>query len=105
MTRRENQITEGLQRYLDDALRGNLQPPGTIMLYAGQVPLIDWGICDGAALERDAYPRLFEILGDQFGAGDDETTFNLPNLQGPQAGIRYIIRLGEGMPAQTERSI
>lgn len=104
MGRRQEQKTEGLKRYLDEALEGNLQPPGTIMLYAGKVPPADWGICDGAALERDVYARLFEIIGDQFGAGDGETTFNLPNLKGPQTGIHYIIRLGEGMPAQAERS-
>ncbi|NDJ85151.1 MAG: tail fiber protein [Chloroflexi bacterium] len=96
---KEHRKTEGLKSRLDDALQGNLQPPGTIMLYAGQVPPTDWGICDGAALERETYPHLFEVIGERFGNGDGETTFNLPNLQRPAEGIHYIIRLGSNIPA------
>lgn len=92
-----------LEGRLNEMLRGNLQPPGTIMLFAGQVPPDDWGICDGAEMERAVYPRLFEVLGEKFGPGDGETTFNLPDLPGPQPGIRYIIRLGMHIPAQNRR--
>lgn len=92
---------ERLKRQLVNVLKGNLQPPGTILLYAGHVPPDDWAICDGAELERNAYPRLFELIGERFGAGDGKTTFNLPDLEAIQPEIRYIIRLGTGMPAHT----
>ena len=96
----EQRQTQRLKRQLDEALVGNLQPPGTIMLFAGVMPPEDWAICDGAALQRATYPRLYEVIRDKFGAGDGETTFNLPRLEHPQAGVRYIIRLGAGLPAQ-----
>lgn len=94
---RERRQTEELKRRLAEALAGNLQPPGTIMLYAGQVPPEDWGICDGAELARDTYGRLFEIIGETFGAGDGQRTFNLPKIKGPHKDVRYIIRLGAYM--------
>lgn len=103
MVEHDHRRTERMKRRLDDAMVGNLQPPGTIVLYAGVVPPDDWGICDGATLARAAYPRLFELIGETFGAGDGETTFNLPDLDPPQDGIRYIIRLGAAIPPQTEK--
>jgi microcystin-dependent protein len=39
-------------------------------------------ICDGSAISRSTYAVLFARLGVAFGAGDEVTTFNLPNLKG-----------------------
>jgi len=39
--------------------------------------------CDGAAISRELYARLFAKIGTAYGAGDGETTFNLPNLKVP----------------------
>src|SRR5690606_25683019 len=41
----------------------------------------DWLLCDGSAVSRSEYPRLFAVIGTAFGAGDGSTTFNLPDLQ------------------------
>lgn len=38
-------------------------------------------LCDGASIERSAYPELFAAIGTKFGAAD-EGHFNLPNLGG-----------------------
>lgn len=38
--------------------------------------------CDGAAVSRIQYATLFNLLGTHFGAGDGETTFNLPDYRG-----------------------
>lgn len=85
---------------------------GTIILWAsptlpqpsfgtpGQVTSIpvgtqsSWLVCDGSAVSRTFYVRLFGVIGTQFGAGDGSTTFNLPNIPGPIAGVRYIILSG-----------
>lgn len=40
-----------------------------------------WLLCDGAALQRGAYPRLFAAIGATYGAADG-ATFNLPDLRG-----------------------
>jgi microcystin-dependent protein len=39
-------------------------------------------ICDGSAISRTKYPRLFSALGVTYGVGDGTTTFNLPNYIG-----------------------
>lgn len=45
-----------------------------------------WLICDGRAVSRSTYKDLYDLIGDNFGAGDGETTFNLPNAQGRVLG-------------------
>jgi hypothetical protein len=37
-------------------------------------------LCNGAAVSRSTYARLFKVFGTVFGAGDGSTTFNLPNI-------------------------
>lgn len=37
-------------------------------------------ICNGAAISRTTYARLFAVLGTFYGVGDGSTTFNLPNV-------------------------
>lgn len=37
-------------------------------------------LCNGAAVSRSIYARLFKQIGTAFGAGDGSTTFNLPNI-------------------------
>jgi microcystin-dependent protein len=39
-------------------------------------------LCDGSAVKRQQYPKLFSTIGVTFGAGDGNTTFNLPDLRG-----------------------
>lgn len=38
-----------------------------------------WLECNGAAVSRTTYSRLFAAIGTTYGAGDGSTTFNLPN--------------------------
>lgn len=40
----------------------------------------DWLPCNGAAISRTTYARLFSATGTKWGAGDGSTTFNTPNL-------------------------
>lgn len=39
-------------------------------------------LCDGAAISRVTYARLFEAIGTSYGPGNGSTTFNLPDLRG-----------------------
>lgn len=41
-----------------------------------------WLICDGRAILRAEYDKLFEAIGTSFGVGDNATTFNLPDCRG-----------------------
>lgn len=40
-----------------------------------------WLLCDGSAVSRTTYARLFAVMGTVWGAGDGSTTFNLPDLR------------------------
>ena len=59
-----------------------LVPVGMIMPFAGSVVPEGWLLCDGSAVSRTQYARLFQVIGTTYGAGDGSTTFNLPNLKG-----------------------
>lgn len=59
-----------------------LVPPGSVSAYAGISVPGGWLHCDGSAIDRTIYADLFAAIGTTFGAGDGETTFNIPNLRG-----------------------
>lgn len=43
-----------------------------------------WLVCNGQAVSRTEYPRLFERIGTLYGAGDGSLTFNVPDVEGRQ---------------------
>lgn len=79
--------TEMLADYDSTALLSVL-PIGTVLPYAGAaVPTPDtvatFLFCDGALLDRSAYPTLFARLGVAYNTGGESgTKFRLPDLRG-----------------------
>lgn len=59
-----------------------LNPIGTVIAFAGNSDPAGYLICNGAAISRTTYAKLFAIIGTTYGTGDGSTTFNLPNLTG-----------------------
>jgi microcystin-dependent protein len=57
-------------------------PTGVVLSYAGSAAPSGYLLCDGAAVSRATYADLFGVIGVQYGAGDEATTFNLPNMKG-----------------------
>jgi microcystin-dependent protein len=61
-------------------------PIGSVVPFAGRCdaeitsPPSGWLICDGRAVSRNVYNKLFKIIGTTYGSGDGATTFNLPNF-------------------------
>jgi len=53
-------------------------PPGSIHQFATNIIPQGWLLCDGAAVSRTTYLRLFNAIGVTWGTGDGSTTFNLP---------------------------
>jgi microcystin-dependent protein len=53
----------------------------TVQWWTSAVPT-GWLVCDGRAISRITYKRLFTVIGTTFGAGDGLLTFNLPDLRG-----------------------
>jgi microcystin-dependent protein len=57
--------------------------PGTVAATGNFLaPLGGYLFCDGAAVSRTVYARLFQEIGTRFGSGNGTTTFNLPDLRG-----------------------
>ncbi len=55
---------------------------GAVCAFAMPEPPLGWLECNGQAVSRIDYARLFNKIGTTFGVGDKETTFNLPDLKG-----------------------
>lgn len=60
---------------------GSGVPTGTVSAFAGSTPPAGYLICDGSAVSRTTYASLFAVIGTIYGAGDGNSTFNLPNLK------------------------
>ena len=61
---------------------GSEVPAGTMQMFAGNTIPAGWLLCDGSAVSRTNYAKLFSAIGTTWGAGDGLTTFNLPNTIG-----------------------
>lgn len=57
-------------------------PIGTILEYPSTTIPEGYMICDGSAISRTTYEKLFELIGTSYGEGDGSTTFNIPNMKG-----------------------
>ena len=55
---------------------------GEIDDFAGSAAPAGCLLCDGTAVSRSTYWKLFSVIGTVFGAGDGTTTFNVPDLRG-----------------------
>jgi len=55
---------------------------GTIVAGAWVSTRQGYLLCDGSAVSRTTYARLFGVIGTTFGAGDGSSTFNVPDLRG-----------------------
>ena len=58
----------------------SFNPIGTIIAFAGNTAPYGYLLCDGSAVSRTQYSKLFNVISTTYGAGDGRTTFNLPNL-------------------------
>lgn len=53
---------------------------GKVEWFAGSTTPTGYLICDGSAVSRTTYAKLYAVIGTTYGTGDGSTTFNLPNL-------------------------
>lgn len=57
-------------------------PVGTILAFAGVNIPSGYLVCDGSAVSRTTYSNLYNVIVNSWGAGNNSTTFNLPDLRG-----------------------
>lgn len=56
-------------------------PTGVVLPFGGSTVPEGFLLCNGAAISRTTYAKLFAAIGTLYGAGDGATTFNLPDLR------------------------
>ncbi|WP_161957603.1 phage tail protein [Mariprofundus sp. EBB-1] len=87
-------------------------PIGSVLPYAGSMgpeQMADleksgWLFCDGAAVDRKKYNKLYDVIGDIHGRGDAVKTFNLPDyrgrfLRGVDGGIGRDVNSNKRLPS------
>jgi microcystin-dependent protein len=72
---------------------------GSILLFAFNFVPKGFASCDGSLLQINQNQALFSLLGTQFG-GDGKTTFALPKLAAPGAGLHYAICVNGIFPSR-----
>lgn len=55
-------------------------PIGSYIQFSGSQAPAGFLVCNGSAVSRTTYSRLFAVIGTTYGSGNGSTTFNLPNL-------------------------
>ncbi|CAF1045188.1 unnamed protein product [Didymodactylos carnosus] len=66
-----------------DANKPSTFPTGTVLIFTGvSLPAVPWLLCNGTAISRIEYQRLFSVIDTSYGAGDGSSTFNLPDFRG-----------------------
>lgn len=61
---------------------GAIIPVGALIWSSSKLVPQGYLFCDGSAVKRLQYPTLFSVIGTTFGSGDNQSTFNLPDLSG-----------------------
>ena len=87
---RSNDAVCGFMEYKDrilsdrmDNLEANaLVPSGTVINFSGATAPTGYLECDGAAISRTTYSKLFTAINTLYGTGDGSSTFNTPDLRG-----------------------
>ena len=56
-------------------------PVGTVHAFAGVSAPNGWLLCNGQAVSRSQYSRLFSVISTRYGGGDGYSTFNVPDMR------------------------
>ncbi len=57
-------------------------PVGAVLPFASTTIPFGYLDCNGAAVSRTTYAKLFAVIGTAHGSGDGSTTFNIPDYRG-----------------------
>lgn len=72
--------TDGSAKF--EVRRADSVPVGAVVAFGGGSVPYGYLVCNGAAVSRTTYAKLFNAIGTAYGSGDGSTTFNLPNTEG-----------------------
>lgn len=74
-------ISDGVAAWHVGEMDANPMPAGAMQMYGGASAPSGWLLCDGAAVSRTTYARLFTAISTTYGVGDGSTTFNVPDMR------------------------
>jgi len=77
--------------YFDTAINNDIYMTGEIKMYAGADVPKGWLLCNGDEISRNAYKKLYEVIGTNYGSGDGVSTFNLPTYPDNITSLQYMI--------------
>lgn len=64
--------------YFDNIINTDIFYTGEVKSYMGTEVPNGWLLCDGSTISRNAYKKLFDVIGTEYGIGDGVSTFELP---------------------------
>lgn len=78
-------------------------PTGMLLPFAGTAIPEGYLLCNGSAVSRTTYSKLFGVIGTLWGSGDGSTTFNLPDfsdrfIEGTTSTSSVGKKLSAGLP-------
>lgn len=73
-----NALSTMFYDYLEQVV--DLPTVGDIKMIASNAVPTRWIECDGSAIDRVTYAKLFAKIGTTYGAGDGSTSFNVPDF-------------------------
>lgn len=77
--------------YFENRIINDVFIIGEVKTYMGSKVPRGWLLCDGSEISRNQYPKLFSIIGTEYGDGDEISTFELPNLVDNDSILGYKI--------------
>ena len=73
---------------------GSSMPVGSVIAFGASTAPTGWLLTDGSTISRTTYSGLFAVIGEDFGAGNGSTTFELPSYNNSGSGPqKYIIKI------------
>lgn len=84
-------------------------PTGMLLPFAGTAIPEGYLLCNGSAVSRTTYSKLFGVIGTLWGSGDGSTTFNLPDfsdrfIEGTTSTSSVGKKLSAGLPNITGKA-
>lgn len=77
--------------YFNDRLVREFSIVGEVRSFMGSKLPEGWLLCDGSEVSRNHYPKLFEVIGTEYGDGDGISTFDIPNIADEDSVLEYKI--------------
>ena len=74
-------------------------PVGTVHAFAGVSAPNGWLLCNGQAVSRSQFSRLFSVISTRYGGGDGWSTFNVPDMRDRFIEGAYSYNVGTPLSA------